>query len=90
MLRRHIAYQRDGQAARLVRNKCRGRVTRRPYVRLRSPAYATRSRPRGSIGSPPSREQWRKRTRPHQTGSGHVSSPDPRLGPAQGPVHVLS
>jgi hypothetical protein len=35
-------------------------------------------------------EQWRKRTGPHQTWSGHVSSPDPRLGPAQGPVHVLS
>ena len=38
----------------------------------------------------PDGDQWRKRTGPHQTGSGHVSSPDPRLGPAQGPVHVLS
>jgi hypothetical protein len=55
MPRRHIACQRDGQAARLIRNKCRGRVTRRPYVRLRSLAYVTRSRPRGSIGSPPGR-----------------------------------
>jgi hypothetical protein len=25
------------------------------------------------------------RTGPHQTGSGHVSTPDPRLGPVQGP-----
>jgi hypothetical protein len=38
----------------------------------------------------PGGEQRRKRTGPHQTGSGHVSSPDPHLGPAQGPVHVLS
>jgi hypothetical protein len=29
---RHIACQRDGQAARLIRNKYRGRATRRPYV----------------------------------------------------------
>jgi hypothetical protein len=53
MLRRHIAYQRDGQAAHLIRNKCRVRVTWRPYVRLRPLAYVTRSRPRGSIGSLP-------------------------------------
>jgi hypothetical protein len=52
MLRRHIACQRDGQAARLIRNKCRGRVTRRPDVRIRSLAYITCGRPRGSIGSP--------------------------------------
>jgi hypothetical protein len=36
-------------------------------------------------GLRPGGEQWRKRTGPHQTGSGHVSSPDPRLGPVQGP-----
>jgi hypothetical protein len=56
MRRRHIACQWDGQAARLIRNKCKGRVTQRPYVRLRPLAYVTRSRPRGSIGSPPRRE----------------------------------
>jgi hypothetical protein len=28
----------------LIRNKCRGHVTRRPYVRLRPLAYVTRSR----------------------------------------------
>jgi hypothetical protein len=55
MLRRHIACQRDGQAVRLVRNKCKGRVTRGPYVRLRPPAYVTRSTPRGRVGSPPGR-----------------------------------
>jgi hypothetical protein len=53
MLRRHIACQRSGQAARLIRNKCRGHVTRRPYVRLHPLAYVTSSRPHGSIGSPP-------------------------------------
>jgi hypothetical protein len=51
MPRRHIACQ----AARLIRNKCRGRATRRPYVRLRPLAYATRSRSRGGIGTPPGR-----------------------------------
>jgi hypothetical protein len=30
-------------------------------------------------------EQKHMRTGPHQTRSGHVSAPDPRLGPAQGP-----
>jgi hypothetical protein len=30
-------------------------------------------------------EQKRTRTGPHQTRSGHVSVPDPRLGPVQGP-----
>jgi hypothetical protein len=84
MMRRHIACQRDGQAARLIRNECRGHVTRRPYVWPRPPTYVTHSRPRGSIGSPPGRGQWRKRTGLHQTGFGHVSSPEPRLGPVQG------
>jgi hypothetical protein len=35
-------------------------------------------------------EQWRKWTGPHQTGSGYVSSPDPRLGPVQGPCMFCS
>jgi hypothetical protein len=51
MSSRHIACQ----AARLIRNKCRGRATRRSYVRLRSLAYVTRCRPCGNIGSPPRR-----------------------------------
>jgi hypothetical protein len=51
MPRWHIACQ----AARLICNKCRGRATQRPYVRLRPLAYAMHSRPRGSIGTPPGR-----------------------------------
>jgi hypothetical protein len=35
-------------------------------------------------GLRPSGVQWHKRTGPHQTGSGYVSSPDPRLGHVQG------
>jgi hypothetical protein len=50
MLRRHIACQWSGQAARLVRIKCKGRAAQRPYVWLRPLAYVTGSRPRGSIG----------------------------------------
>jgi hypothetical protein len=49
MTRLHIACQ----AAHLIRNKCRGRATRRPYIRLRPMAYVTHCRPRGCIGSPP-------------------------------------
>jgi hypothetical protein len=72
MMRQHIACQWDGQAARLICIKCRGRAALRPYVRLRSLAYITGSRPRGSIGSPP--EQG---VGAHAVWSGHVSAPDP-------------
>jgi hypothetical protein len=90
MLRRHIACQRDGQAAHLIRNKCRGRVTRRPYVRLRPPAYVTRSRPRGSIGSPLG---WgavaqADRSAPDWVRIRVVTGPPP--GSCPRPVHVLS
>jgi hypothetical protein len=74
MLRRHIACQRSGQAARLLRNKCRGRTTQRPYVRLRPLAYVTGSGPRGSIGSPPERG-----AEAYTVWSGHVLALDPRL-----------
>jgi hypothetical protein len=74
MRRRHIACQWNGQAARLIRNKCRGRTVPRPYVRLRPLAYVTCSRPRGSIGSPPERG-----VEAHMVRSGHVSAPNPRL-----------
>jgi hypothetical protein len=74
MLRRHITCQWSGQAARLTRIKCRGRVAQRPYVRLRPPIYVTGSRPRGSIGSPPERGVGA-----HAVWSGHVSAPDPRM-----------
>jgi hypothetical protein len=53
MLSRHITCQ--FEAARIIRNKCRGRAAQRPYVRLRLLAYVTGSLPRGSFGSPPER-----------------------------------
>jgi hypothetical protein len=74
MLRRHTACEWIGQAVCLIRNKCRGRVAQRPYVRLRPLAYVTCSRPRGSIGSPPGRGAGAYTIR-----YGHVSTPDPRL-----------
>jgi hypothetical protein len=74
MQRRHTACQWNGQAARLILNKCRGRVARRPYVRLRPLAYVTCSRPRDNIGSPPGRGAEAYTIR-----SGHVSDLDPRL-----------
>jgi hypothetical protein len=74
MLRRHIACQWSGQAARLIHNKCRGRVAQRPYVTLRPLAYVTSSGPHGSIGSPPERG-----AEAYTAWPGHVSAPDPRL-----------
>jgi hypothetical protein len=70
MPRRYIACQ----AARLIRNKCRGCAAEKPYFRLRPVAYVTGSRPRGSIGSPP---EWGAEA--YAVWSGHVSAPDPRL-----------
>jgi hypothetical protein len=75
MLRRHIACLQGGQAARPLHNKCRDRAAQRPYVRLRSLAYVTGNKPRGSIGSPPERGAQAHRIKP-----GHVSVPDPCLG----------
>jgi hypothetical protein len=74
MLRRHITCQWNGQAARLIRNKCKGRAAQRPYVRLHPLAYVTGSRPRGSTGAPPERG-----AEAYTVWSGHVSAPDPRL-----------
>jgi hypothetical protein len=74
MLRRHITCQWDGQAVRLIRNKCRGRATQSPYVRLRLLAYVTGSKPCGSIGSLP---EWGAEV--YAAWSGHVSAPNPRL-----------
>jgi hypothetical protein len=64
----------NGQAPRLVRNKCRDRAAQRPYVRLRLLAYVTCTMPRGSIGAPP---EWGVEA--YVVWSGHVSAPDPRL-----------
>jgi hypothetical protein len=74
MPRRHITCQWNGQAARLIRNKCRGRAAQRPYVRLRPPAYVTGSRPCDSVGSPP---EWGAEA--YTVWSRHVSAPDPRM-----------
>jgi hypothetical protein len=74
MPRQHIACQWNGQAVRLIRNKCRGRAVPRPYVRLSPLAYVTCRRPRGNIGSPPGRG-----AEVYTIRSGHVSAPDPRL-----------
>jgi hypothetical protein len=74
MLRRHITCQWNGQAARLIRNKCGGRAAQKPYVRLRPLAYITGSRPHGSIGSPLERG-----AEGHTAWSGHMSVLDPRL-----------
>jgi hypothetical protein len=74
MWRRHIACQWNGQATRLVRNKCRGRAAQRPYVRLRPLAYFTCTMPRGSIGAPPERG-----AEAYTVWSGHVLVLDPRL-----------
>jgi hypothetical protein len=74
MLRRQIACQWNGQAARLTHNKCRVRAAQRPYVRLHPVAYVTGSRPRGSIESPPERG-----AESYAVWPGHVSAPDPRL-----------
>jgi hypothetical protein len=75
MLRRHIACQQGGPAARPLRNKCRDRTAQRPYVRLRPLAYVTGNKPRGSIGSPPERG-----AQAHRIKLGHVLVPDPCLG----------
>jgi hypothetical protein len=74
MLRRHIAYQQNSQAARLLHNKCIDCAAQRPYVRLRPLAYVTGDMPRGSIGPPPERG-----AEVYMVWSGHVSAPDPRL-----------
>jgi hypothetical protein len=74
MPRRHITCQWNRQAALLICNKCRGHAAQRPYVRLRTLAYVTCSRPRGRIGSLPGRgaEAYTMR-------SGHVLALDPLL-----------
>jgi hypothetical protein len=84
-MRQHIACQWDGQAARVIRIKCRGRVAQRPYVRLHPLAYVTGSRPRGSIWSPPERGVGA-----HAVWSGHMSAPDPRLALIKAYVFLVS
>jgi hypothetical protein len=58
-------------------------VAQRLYARLRPLACATRSRPCGSIGSPPGRGAgvYVIKCGSHQIRSGHMLALDPRLGP---------
>jgi hypothetical protein len=83
----HDAYQRNKQAHVLPAMNAEARVAKRCHARFRPLAYAARSMPRGSIGSPPERGAgvYADRSGTHQTRSGHVSASDPRLGPVQGP-----
>ena len=79
----HAACQWNGQAHVLSVMNAKARVAQRRHARFRPLAYAARSMPRGSIGSPPERGAgvYADRSGSHQTRSGHVSAPDPRLGP---------
>jgi hypothetical protein len=74
MPRRHIVCQWTGQATRLIRNKYKGRVAQRHYVRPRPLTYVTCTMARGSIEAPPERGAEAYTVR-----SGHVSASDPRL-----------
>jgi hypothetical protein len=79
----HAACQWNGQAYVLSVINAKARVVQRRHARFRPLAYAARSMPRGSIGSPPERGAgvYADSSGSHQTRSGHVSAPDPRLGP---------
>jgi hypothetical protein len=74
----------------LIRNKCRGHVTRRPYVFFRPLAYVTCGRPRGSIRSSPGRGAvaLADRSAPDWVRTRVVIGPPP--GSCPRPVHVLS
>jgi hypothetical protein len=77
----HAACQWNGQAHVLSVMDAKARVAQRRHARLRPLAYAARSMPCGSIGSPPERGAgvYADRSGSHHTRSGHVSAPDPRL-----------
>jgi hypothetical protein len=79
----HATCHWNGQAHVLSVMNAKTRVAQRLHARFRPLAYAARSRRRGSIGSPPRRgaRVYVIRYRSHQIRSGHVSAPDPRLGP---------
>jgi hypothetical protein len=79
----HAACQWNGQAHVLSVMNAKARVAQRRHARFRPLAYVARSMPRGSIGS---LSEWGvgvyvDRSGSHQIRSGHVSAPDPRLGP---------
>jgi hypothetical protein len=76
----HATCQWDGQAHVLSAMNARARVAQRRHARFRPLAYAARSMPRGSIGSPLERgaKVYADRSVSYQTRSGHVSAPDLR------------
>jgi hypothetical protein len=80
----HIACQKGGQVACLLRNKCGGRATQSPYVMLRLLAHVTDNKPCGSIR--PSIEWGAEALRIEP---GHVSIPDPCLGHATSSPRTL-
>jgi hypothetical protein len=79
----HAACQWNGQAHALSVMNAKTRVAQRRHARFHPLAYAARSMPCGSVGSPPERGAgvYVDRSGSHQTRSGHVSALDPRLGP---------
>jgi hypothetical protein len=76
----HVACKWNGQAH--VLSIMKARVAQRRHAGFRPLASAARSMPRGSIGAPPERGAgvYADRSGAHQSRSGHVSAPDPRLG----------
>ena len=76
----HAACQWNGQAH--VLSIMKARVAQRRHAGFRPLSYAARSMPRGSIGASPERGAgvYADRSGAHQSRSGHVSAPDPRLG----------
>jgi hypothetical protein len=78
----HATCQWDGQAHVLSAMNARARVAQRRHPRFRSLAYAARSMPHGSIGSPPEPGAgvYADRSGSYQTRSRHVSAPDLRPG----------
>jgi hypothetical protein len=79
----HAACQWNGQAHVLSVMNVKARVAQRRHARFCPLVYAAHSMPCGSIGSPSERGAgvYEDRSGSHQTRSGHVSAPDPRLGP---------
>jgi hypothetical protein len=76
----HTACQRNGQA--YVLSVMKPRVAQWRHAGFHPLAYAARSMPCGSIGAPP---EWgagvyADKSGAHQSRSGHVLAPDPRLG----------
>jgi hypothetical protein len=79
----HATCQWNVQAHVLSVMNVKARVAQRHHARFRPLAYTARSMSRGSIGSPPERGAgvYADRSGSHQSRSGHVSAPDPSLGP---------